>query len=283
MNKGEVMNVKKWLSVVVVALCGMAGVLSGCACLSGCTCLERGAAARELFNGRDLTNWYTFIRGRGVNCDPKGVFTVTNGVIHVSGEEFGCLTTCEEFSDYRLVVEYRWTGAPNLGSKKDKAPDSGILFHSTGPDGGFGNTWMLSHEYNLIVGASGDLWTVGRKDRPDIFVEGEAGEERLGGKYAIHKKGGRTVRLVGNDRLCRSDIARDWTDTYTVRPAANEKPIGEWNTVEIVCAGDTATFYFNGACVNRLTRLSPARGKIQLQSEGCPIEFRRVALSPLSR
>ena len=177
----------------------------------------------------------------------------------------------------------RWTGAPNLGSKKDKAPDSGILFHSTGPDGGFGNTWMLSHEYNLIVGASGDLWTVGKKDRPDIFVEGEAGEERLGGKYAIHKKGGRTVRLVGNDRLCRSDIARDWTDTYTVRPAANEKPIGEWNTAEIVCSGDTATFYFNGACVNRLTRLSPARGKIQLQSEGCPIEFRRVALSPLSR
>ena len=212
--------------LIVAGLCGLAGVLAGCACPG------RGAAARELFNGRDFTNWYTFIRGRGVNCDPKGVFTVTNGVIHVSGEEFGCLTTCEEFSDYRLVVEYRWTGAPNLGSKKDKAPDSGILFHSTGPDGGFGNTWMLSHEYNLIVGASGDLWTVGRKDRPDIFVEGEAGEERLGGKYAIHKEGGKTVRLVGNDRLCRSDIARDWTDTYTVRPAANEKPIGEWNVAE---------------------------------------------------
>ena len=82
---------------------------------------------------------------------------------------------------------------------------------------------------------------------------------------------------------CRSDIARDWTDTYTVRPGANEKPIGEWNTPEIVCSGDTATFYFNGTCVNRLTRLSPSRGKIQLQSEGCPIEFRRVALNPLPR
>ena len=91
----------------MVGLCGLAGVLSGCACLG------RGAAARELFNGRDLTNWYTFIRGRGVNCDPKGVFTVTNGVIHVSGEEFGCLTTCEEFSE-RLDGYIEWYRSEKL-------------------------------------------------------------------------------------------------------------------------------------------------------------------------
>lgn len=30
--------------------------------------------SRELFNGKDLTNWYTYLRGRGKNCDPKGVF-----------------------------------------------------------------------------------------------------------------------------------------------------------------------------------------------------------------
>ena len=66
-----------------------------------------------------------------------------------------------------------------------------------------------------------------------------------------------------------------------MRPAANEKPIGEWNTAELVCAGDTAEVYFNGKLVNRLTRLSPSRGKIQLQSEGCPIEFRRIAIIPL--
>ena len=49
-------HILKW-----AGLCGLAGVLSGCACLG------RGAAARELFNGRDLANWYTFIRGRGVS------------------------------------------------------------------------------------------------------------------------------------------------------------------------------------------------------------------------
>ena len=243
-------------------------------------CLALSAGARELFNGKDLSNWYTFIKGRGANCDPRGVFTVTNGVIHVSGEEFGCLTSEEDFSDYHLLVEYRWTGGPHFGSKRGKAPDSGILFHSIGPDGGFGGTWMMSHEYNLVLGAPGDLWTVGRKDRPDIFVEGEAGGELLDGRYRIHEVGGRMVRLVGNDRLCRSDIARDWKDAFDVAPAVNERPVGEWNVAEVICRGEQAEFRFNGKTVNRLTRLSPARGRIQLQSEGCPVEFRRVEIRP---
>ena len=38
---------------------------------------------------------------------------------------------------------------------------------------------------------------------------------------------------------------------------------------------------FNGKTVNRLTRVSPSKGRIQLQSEGCPVEFRRVTLTPL--
>ena len=63
-----------------------------------------------------------------------------------------------------------------------------------------------------------------------------------------------------------------------MRPAKNENRIGEWNTAEIVCMGDKAEFYFNFKLVNRIKRLSPTRGKIQLQSEGCPIEFRRIAI-----
>ena len=94
----------------------------------------------------------------------------------------------------------------------------------------------------------------------------------------IHKEGGKTVRLTGNARICRSDIARDWTDTFDVQPAKNENRIGKWNTAEIVCMGDTAEFYFNNELVNSIKRLSPSRGKIQLQSEGCPIEFRRIAI-----
>lgn len=235
----------------------------------------------ELFNGKDLTNWYRFIKGRGKENDPKHVFSVINGILRVSGEEMGCITTEKAYRDYRLTVEYRWTGR-SYGGKKKCAPDSGILFHSTGKDGGFGDTWMLSHEYNLILGASGDFWTVGTKERPDIFLEATVGEERLGGKYYIYSPTGKTVRLTGNDRVCRMDIARDWADAPTVRPAENEKPLGEWNTAELICEGDRVTCLFNGKVVNR-ARVQPSAGKIQLQSELCGIEFRRITLSPLKK
>lgn len=237
-------------------------------------------AKRELFNGRDLTNWYTFLKGRGKNVDPNSVFSVTNGVLHVTGTEFGCLTTEEEFRDYKLTVEYRWLGT-SYGAKKKKALDSGILFHSTGPDGGFCGIWMLSHEYNLIFGASGDFWTVGIKKRPDIFLKAEVGRERLDGKYYIHSPGGNEVTLIGNDRVCRSDIARDWTDTPHTKAAVNEMPVGEWNTATLVCRGDTVECWFNGKLVNRATQVSPSAGRIQLQSELCGIEFRHVTIEPL--
>lgn len=236
--------------------------------------------SRELFNGRDLSNWYVFLKGRGRGTDPQGVFTVTNGVIRVNGLEMGCLTTEEEFSDYRLRVEYRFPGGRHFCGKEKSAPDSGILFHSTGPDGGFCGIWMRSHEYNLIVGGSGDYWGVATKDDETNFIEGEAGAEKLG-KYFVYAPGGEKVRLTGNNRLCRFDIARDWQDVPCVRPAVNENPVGEWNVAELVCRGETAEFLFNGKTVNRLLRVQPSRGRIQLQSEGCPVEFRRITLTPL--
>jgi hypothetical protein len=41
----------------------------------------------RLFNGKDLDGWFTFLNNRGKNNDPKKVFTVHNGLLHISGEE----------------------------------------------------------------------------------------------------------------------------------------------------------------------------------------------------
>ena len=59
-------------------------------------------AGIKLFNGKNLDGWYTFIKGKGKNNDPNNVFTVKNGLIRISGEEFGCITTNEEFENYSL-------------------------------------------------------------------------------------------------------------------------------------------------------------------------------------
>jgi hypothetical protein len=51
-----------------------------------------------LFNGRDLTNFDTFLKEHGLNNDPDHVFLVENGVIHISGKEFGYVITKKEFA-----------------------------------------------------------------------------------------------------------------------------------------------------------------------------------------
>lgn len=59
-----------------------------------------------------------------------------------------------------------------------------------------------------------------------------------------------------------------------------EKPVGEWNTAEAVCQGNSITIYINGQLQNQATS-ETSEGYIALQSEGGPIEFRNVYLTEL--
>lgn len=62
---------------------------------------------------------------------------------------------------------------------------------------------------------------------------------------------------------------------------SSEKSQGEWNVYEIVVTGDTITTTVNGQAVNRMTRIIPSGGCIGFQSEGTPIDFRNIVLTPL--
>ena len=65
--------------------------------------------------------------------------------------------------------------------------------------------------------------------------------------------------------------------------ASAEKPPGDWNTMELVANGNTLTVWINGTQVNRMTEVTPAAGMIALQTEGTPIDFRNIRLTPLQR
>src|SRR5262249_32000178 len=114
--------------------------------------------------GQDLSGWYTYLRhtdpalkSSGPDTDPKGVFKVEDGVIHISGEEFGCLTTREEYANYRLRLEVRW-GEQKWPPRADpKTPrDSGILLHCVGPD----KVWPRCIECQIQEHDFGDFWMV---------------------------------------------------------------------------------------------------------------------------
>jgi hypothetical protein len=62
---------------------------------------------------------------------------------------------------------------------------------------------------------------------------------------------------------------------------SSEKPVGEWNTMEITCQNKTIDVHVNGVLQNKGTGVNPGQGSICLQSEGKDVQFRNVYLTKL--
>lgn len=60
-----------------------------------------------------------------------------------------------------------------------------------------------------------------------------------------------------------------------------EKPVGDWNTCELICSGNSVKVYVNGTLMNETTESTVTWGKIGFQSEGAPFEVRKVFIEPL--
>lgn len=232
-------------------------------------------AKTRLFNGVSLDGFSVFLRDNGPN-DPKRVFRVQDGHIRVSGEEWGALTTADEWRDYKLVVEWKW-GGPAWVPREKRARDSGILLHGTGPFNPKRNGWLQSFEYQIIEGGTGDMIPVAGEERVRATAEVRIGPD----KQPYFEAGSPTQEF---DRQRVNWWGRDvnWKDELNFRGMKDvEKKVGRWNTSEIIARGDTLVFYLNGRLVNRLTRLSQTAGRIQFQSEGAEIWFRKIELHPL--
>ena len=232
----------------------------------------------QLFNGNDLSGFYTFIKDRGRGVDPKAVFTVSGGILRISGEELGCITSDREFENYRLVAEYKW-GEKTWAGRVDKARDSGILLHSVGEDGAYGGIWMHSIECQLIEGGSGDFIVVG--DNSEAFsITSPAAPEKADDCY-VYQPGGAPATIHGG-RVNWFGRDPGWKDAKGFRGAKDvEKPIGEWNTYECIADGNTIKVLINGVLVNECYDVKPCKGRIQIQSEFAEILFRRVDIVPL--
>lgn len=235
---------------------------------------------RELFNGHDLTNWYTFLKDRGRNVDPQKVFTVRNGLIHISGEELGCITTHEAFQNYRLQIEYRWTGK-TLPPREKNTRDCGVLIHSVGKDGDWHGIWMYSIECNIIEGGTGDFIVVGDgSERFAITVSCLPEKQKGCGVFDPTEKG--TSVTINSGRINWYQRDPNWEDKVDFRGANDlEKPVGEWNMLEVIADGDTITNIVNGKVTNIARNVRPQCGKIQIQSECAGVEIRKITLLPL--
>jgi hypothetical protein len=244
-----------------------------------------------VFNGRDLSGFYTWLVDSEYE-DPREVFTVVDGVLRVSGDGLGYLATEQEYSNYRLLVEYRW-GERNTrwGDRIGRARDSGVFLHAMGPDGNShdGNgAFMAAIECNVFEGATGDFLLIRGDDvnghlispRIDVRVR----DERDADGWPWWEPDGSLTTIDTWGRVNWRNKDRDWRDEFGFRGRQDvEKPAGEWNHLEIECRGHTIAVWLNGQLVNRATNVYPEKGKILIQCEGSEILFRRIELSALTQ
>lgn len=195
----------------------------------------------DLFNGKDLTGWNYFVDGNDEEIAQK-VYTVKDGVIRIAGEPFGCMYTAQPYSDYELHVEWRY---PDTDGRDENSLNSGIFLHVQPAH----KLWPNAIECQLFRGHAGDFVLLGGSDLAEFSVpEGETRPE-----YPVVAK----------------------------FKESNEKPYGEWNSADIRCEGDQITVTINGTLQNKGTKPMYTSGSIGLQSEGAPIEFRNIRLTPL--
>lgn len=231
-----------------------------------------------LFNGQDLTNWYTFLQEHGVNNDPNGVFTVQDGMIRISGEDWGCINTHDSFDRYRAIVEFKW-GEKTWGKREKATRDSGFLVHSVGEDGGYSGIWKHSIEVQMIEGGTGDFIVVG--DGTDAFsLTANVAKEKQGSSH-IYKTKGQPV-TINSGRINWWGRSPDWEDVLGFRGEHDvEKPVGEWNTLEVIVDRGAIQVFLNGIHVNASVETTPTSGQLQIQSEGAELFVRRIDLLPL--
>jgi hypothetical protein len=233
-----------------------------------------------LFDGKDIARWYTFLRDHGKDRDPNGNFTIRDGILRISGQDFGGLVTRDEYADYEVRMEYAW-GGKVWPPREKTARDSGLLLHCTGPDGAVSKTWMEGIQCNMLEGATGDISITGTSAKYRFKAQAE--ERPAGKKTGLYWKDGAPTQELGPGRRLLW-FGRDpaWENVLGFRGKNDvEKGVKEWNTLIVTMKGDTMTVRLNGVMVSRATNLGVTRGRLQIQTEGSEVLIRKIALTPL--
>ncbi|RYF98438.1 MAG: DUF1080 domain-containing protein [Chitinophagaceae bacterium] len=202
----------------------------------------------NLFNGKDLSGWHADVPGKDKNPDTAASFIVRDGNLVSKGDPRGHLITDAVYADYRLDVEYRFTGKPG---------NCGVLVHVSTPRALY-KMFPKSLEVQMQHQDAGDFWCI----EEDITVPNM--EERRGPKENWGVNGSKARRI------------KNLTD-------GSEKPLGEWNTMRIECLKDKVRVWVNGILVNDGYNGTATKGQIALQAEGSEVEFKKVELKPIKK
>lgn len=212
----------------------------------------------------------------GFNKSGYDVFTVikdnNESIIRISGEYYGALVSKKEYQNYHLQLKFKW-GDKKWEPRKKLLKDTGILYHSIGPMGAeHWRTWMLSQEFQIMEGHTGDYWNQStsaidiRAYTPEYLMNPMAHESQ---DY-LH---------IGENGPFKN---------YCLRSNNYEKPHGEWNTLDLYCFEGKSLHVVNDNVVMILKNsrylndsgdfVELKKGKIQLQSEAAEVFFKDIKI-----
>ena len=218
------------------------------------------ACAEEisLFNGKDFDGWTFFLEEKDYNADGKGKISdfasvQPGGVIELRPTLHGALMTEQDYLNYKLHVEWRWVDPTARNN-------SGVFLRIRPPFAWDAEHGELSRQYMVQIQPpnTGDLWVLGYS------------ESMLKTDPARSFKPFGDLELVPGGHIRRH-----------LKSSDAEKPVGEWNALDVTLKGKSIVVYVNGELVNEGERLADLPGRIGLESEFGPVQFRNITLTPI--
>lgn len=195
-----------------------------------------------------MQGWHADVPELDSNKAAPFPFIVRNGLLVSLGTPGGHLITDSVYQNYRLQVEYRFAAVPG---------NCGVLVHASTPRALY-QMFPKSIEVQMMHQNAGDFWCIVE----DITVPDM--EKRRGPRENWGITEGKERRVV------------NLTD-------GSEKPVGQWNTMVVECLGDQIKVWVNGDLVNYGYNATASRGQIAVQAEGSEVEFRKLALTPITK
>lgn len=254
------------------------GLLSDCARHSPPKVTLKAPAGHwmSLFDGKTLDGWTAKIAGSDLNDNYRNTFRVEGGLLKVSyadydkfADRFGALYYNKPFSHYWLRAEYRFSssklaaGAPRWAYK-----NNGLQLHSQAPQTlRKDQQFPVSVEFDIV----GGRW-FGSRPTGDVCRNGT--QVRIAGAALEAQCSKLSDTTIRDDRWVT--VLAEVEGATRIRQAVNGELVVEYTDISLDEANPDA---------KRLIAAGAARswgsGYISIQSNGAPIEFRRIEVLPL--
>ncbi len=190
------------------------------------------------------SDWYAFTKTNTERVEPSKVYEFSQGMIRMYGENIGYLMTQKSYKNFELRLDFRWNIDPKFYRGNAKK-NSGVM-------------------YNIPVEAPDNIWPKG--------IQFQIKENTTGDFIFLDK-----VTAVVNGKLIEAGAS-----VTSAKFIENEKPYGQWNSIVIISYNGKITQYLNRKLVNECVEASSREGKISLNYEGAPIDFKNIQIKNIS-